>query len=80
MGLMVDKIPDCRLSIGHFDRRALARAGQLSPGYGCPREFEHLVADLGAAMPLTLRPDTLRVRWQALWLVPDAGALNSRNC
>jgi VanZ family protein len=49
--------------------------GPLRPDTGAPGKFEHLIAYLGAGMLLTLRPETLRDRWRALWLIPYAGAL-----
>ena len=49
--------------------------GELRPDTGAPGKLEHLIAYLGAGFLLSLRPETLRHRWQALWLVPYAGAL-----
>ena len=76
MGLMVDKTFRIAgyLSVILIGVLSLV-PGTFRPDTGAPGKFEHLVAYLGAAMLLTLRPDTLRVRWQALWLVPYAGAL-----
>ena len=49
--------------------------GELRPDTGAPGKLEHLIAYLGAGFLLSLRPETLRHRWQALWLIPYAGAL-----
>jgi VanZ family protein len=49
----------------------------LRPETGAPGQFEHFVAYLGAATFLTLGSDKARQRWQGLWLVPYAAALET---
>ena len=49
--------------------------GTLRPETGAPGQFEHFVAYLGAATFLALGSDTASQRWQGLWLVPYAAAL-----
>ena len=83
MGLMVDKrLPDCRLSIGHFDRRALARAGQPSPGYGCPRKISSIWSPiLGAGMlPDLCDPTRCASAGRPCGSFPMRAHSNSRNC
>ena len=49
--------------------------GTLRPETGAPGQFEHFVAYLGAATFLALGSDKASQRWQGLWLVPFAAAL-----
>jgi VanZ family protein len=49
--------------------------GALRPETGAPGQFEHFVAYLGAATFLALGSDKASQRWQGLWLVPFAAAL-----
>ena len=49
--------------------------GTLRPETGAPGQYEHLAAYLGAAALLALGSGTATRRWQALWLVPYAAAL-----
>ena len=49
--------------------------GTLRPETGAPGQFEHFVAYLGAATFLALGSNSARQRWQSLWLVPYAAAL-----
>jgi VanZ family protein len=51
--------------------------GTLRPATGAPGQFEHFVAYLGAATLLALGSDTASQRWQGLWLVPYAAALET---
>ena len=47
----------------------------LRPDTGAPGKLEHFVAYMGAAALLGLGCSTSSERWQGLWLVPYAGAL-----
>jgi VanZ family protein len=49
--------------------------GTLRPETGAPGQYEHLAAYFGAAALLALGSGTATQRWQALWLVPYAAAL-----
>jgi VanZ family protein len=49
--------------------------GTLRPDTGAPGKLEHLIAYLGAATLLALGRSVPHQRWQALWLIPCAGAL-----
>jgi hypothetical protein len=49
--------------------------GALRPDTGAPGKLEHLVAYMGAAALVALGSRTPSERWQGLWLVPLAGAL-----
>ena len=49
--------------------------GALRPDTGAPGKLEHLIAYLGTAALLALGRSALHQRWQALWLIPYAGAL-----
>jgi VanZ family protein len=49
--------------------------GTLRPDTGAPGKLEHLVAYMGAAALVALGSRTPSERWQGLWLVPLAGAL-----
>jgi VanZ family protein len=49
--------------------------GTLRPETGAPGQYEHLAAYLGAAALLALGSGPATQRWQALWLVPYAAAL-----
>jgi hypothetical protein len=49
--------------------------GALRPDTGAPGKLEHLVAYMGAAALVALGSSTPGERWQGLWLVPYAGAL-----
>jgi VanZ family protein len=49
--------------------------GSLRPETGAPGKIEHLIAYLVASILLTLQPGALRGRWEALWLIPYAAAL-----
>jgi VanZ family protein len=49
--------------------------GTLRPDTGAPGKLEHLIAYLGAAALLALGRGAPHQRWQALWLIPYAGAL-----
>ena len=49
--------------------------GTLRPDTGAPGKLEHLFAYLGTAALLALGRSTPHQRWQALWLIPYAGAL-----
>ena len=47
----------------------------LRPDTGAPGKLEHFVAYMGAAALLALGSSSPGERWQGLWLVPYAGAL-----
>jgi hypothetical protein len=47
----------------------------LRPDTGAPGKLEHFVAYMGAAALLALGSGSPGERWQGLWLVPYAGAL-----
>jgi VanZ family protein len=49
--------------------------GDLRPETGAPGKFEHLIAYLVAGILLGSSTTVTRERWQALWLIPYAGAL-----
>src|SRR5262245_51122785 len=49
--------------------------GALRPDTGAPGKLEHLIAYLGTAALLALGRSAPHQRWQALWLIPYAGAL-----
>jgi hypothetical protein len=49
--------------------------GALRPDTGAPGKLEHLVAYMCAAALVALGSSSPGERWQGLWLVPYAGAL-----
>jgi VanZ family protein len=49
--------------------------GDLRPEMGAPGKFEHFIAYLGAGVLLASSTSVTRERWQVLWLIPYAGAL-----
>jgi hypothetical protein len=53
--------------------------GTLRPETGAPGQFEHFVAYLGAATFLALGSNSAGQRWQSLWLVRYAAALETLN-
>ena len=49
--------------------------GTLRPDTGAPGKLEHLIAYLVTGALLALGHNAPHQRWQALWLIPYAGAL-----